>query len=282
MNTDAFYLLVLAGAGAYAIKNIEKRPRSHLIEGFGDDPTEKTSQTKTALDTLMGKITKYYKKDSGESYDVAVGTDGTVTSDYNIGNVGEEAGTGTLLESFNPLITAADDANIGTGFIPTVSDHQIKLISLRQTLAEIYGLVSQYSIEQDDAIMRQKEKVALLSDMEELNRDSIVDTTATLLEQGNNKRRLIQNNEYFLNRYRSINDILRYLILFIVTLTIIQYLNIKGFFGESLGGIFVPVTISVFIFILWFKYNNITRRNPNNFDEIVWNDLVPGKKAADQ
>ena len=62
INTDTFYLLILAGAGAYPIKNLEKTPRYHLGEGFTDDDqaTQQTKNTKTALDGLMGKITKYY------------------------------------------------------------------------------------------------------------------------------------------------------------------------------------------------------------------------------
>ena len=97
INTDTFYLLILAGAGAYAIKNLEKRPRYHLVEGFTDDDqaTQQTKNTKTALDGLMGKITKYYKNYNDDGTDQAYEIDETTKEikDYNIGGTEETSNT---------------------------------------------------------------------------------------------------------------------------------------------------------------------------------------------
>jgi len=138
-----------------------------------------------------------------------------------------------------------------------------------------------YASDQDTAYQQQQQRIDILSQMEELNQETIKDTTASLKEQGTNKRRLIKNNEYFLNRYRAINEIIRYLILFIVILTFVQYLYIKGYFSESFGSIFVPLFIGVSLFFLYYKYINIMRRNPLDYDEINWND-VPVKEKENE
>ena len=139
-----------------------------------------------------------------------------------------------------------------------------------------------YASEKDADLQEQRQRIDVLSQMEELNQETIKDTTASLKEQGTNKRRLIKNNEYFLNRYRAINEIIRYLILFIVILTFVQYLYIKGYFSESFGSIFVPLLIGVALFFLYYKYINIMRRNPLDYDEIDWNDVpVKGKKSEE-
>ena len=62
----------------------------------------------------------------------------------------------------------------------------------------------------------------------------------------------------------------------------VQYLYIKGYFSESFGSIFVPLLIGVALFFLYYKYINIMRRNPLDYDEIDWNDVpVKGKKSEE-
>ena len=90
-----------------------------------------------------------------------------------------------------------------------LSQQQASLIALRQDLANIYSLVMAYASEQDTTLQEQRQRIDVLSQMEELNQETIKDTTASLKEQGTNKRRLIKNNEYFLNRYRAINEIMQ-------------------------------------------------------------------------
>lgn len=276
INTDAFYLLVLGTAGAYAVYSMNERPRSHVIEGAGPVSSDGTVTTvmQNSLDVLMSRITKYHKQVNSSTEDQPEQED----------EQGEE-NDGTHLYHFNELIIA-ENQNF-QNYMDTLnnnklSQQQASLIALRQDLANIYSLVMAYANDQDTAYQQQQQRIDVLSQMEELNQETIKDTTASLKEQGTNKRRLIKNNEYFLNRYRAINEIIRYLILFIVILTFVQYLYIKGYFSESFGSIFVPLLIGVALFFLYYKYINIMRRNPLDYDEIDWNDVpVKGKKSEE-
>lgn len=276
INTDAFYLLVLGTAGAYAVYSMNERPRSHIVEGAGHVSSDGTVTTvmQNSLDVLMSRITKYHKQVNSSTEDQPEQED----------EQGEE-NDGTHLYHFNELIIA-ENQNF-QNYMDTLnnnklSQQQASLIALRQDLANIYSLVMAYANDQDTAYQQQQQRIDVLSQMEELNQETIKDTTASLKEQGTNKRRLIKNNEYFLNRYRAINEIIRYLILFIVILTFVQYLYIKGYFSESFGSIFVPLLIGVALFFLYYKYINIMRRNPLDYDEIDWNDVpVKGKKSEE-
>ena len=254
INSDTLYLLVLGAAGIYAIKTMDKRPRSHLIEGM---------ETQTMKDTLkreMEKITVHYGNSS---------VDKDLETDSN-----------NYLYPFNDFITAAD-SNISTEGAKLTKEHQKNLIQLRGTLATIYNLVDVYSAAKDSEIQTLQEKIETLSNMEILNTEAIVESTNSLKDQGLNKRRLIKNNEYFLNRYRAINDIIRYLILFIILVTVMQYLNIKGMFGQEFGGIIVAVFIACYLFFLWYKYIDVVKRNPLDYDEIMWGEIAPEEKNED-
>tara|TARA_Y100000389_G_C17461592_1_gene522159 strand:+ start:2587 stop:3381 length:795 start_codon:yes stop_codon:yes gene_type:complete len=263
INSDTLYLLVLGAAGIYAIKTMDKRPRSHRIEGM------ETQTMKNKLAAEMGKITKYYT-------DEAIAKDGN-----NIEDTGTaEDSTNNYLYPFNDFITASD-SNISTEGAKLTKEHQDNLINLRGTLATIYNLVDVYSAAKETKIQELQDKLEILGNMEELNTDAIVESTNSLKDQGLNKRRLIKNNEYFLNRYRAINDIIRYLILFIILVTVMQYLNIKGMFGEEFGGIIVAVFIACYLFFLWYKYIDVVKRNPLDYDEIMWGEIAPEEKNED-
>jgi hypothetical protein len=254
INSDTLYLLVLGAAGIYAIKTMDKRPRSHLIEGM------ETQTMKDTLKTEMEKITVHYGNSS---------VDKDLETDSN-----------NYLYPFNDFITAAD-SNISTEGAKLTKEHQENLIKLRGTLATIYNLVDVYSAAKESEIQTLQEKIETLSNMEILNTEAIVESTNSLKDQGLNKRRLIKNNEYFLNRYRAINDIIRYLILFIILVTVMQYLNIKGIFGEEFGGIIVAVFIACYLFFLWYKYIDVVKRNPLDYDEIMWGEIAPEEKNED-
>ena len=254
INSDTLYLLVLGAAGIYAIKTMDKRPRSHLIEGM------ETQTMKDTLKTEMEKITVHYGNSS---------VDKDLETDSN-----------NYLYPFNDFITAAD-SNISTEGAKLTKEHQKNLIQLRGTLATIYNLVDVYSAAKDSEIQTLQEKIETLSNMEILNTEAIVESTNSLKDQGLNKRRLIKNNEYFLNRYRAINDIIRYLILFIILVTVMQYLNIKGMFGQEFGGIIVAVFIACYLFFLWYKYIDVVKRNPLDYDEIMWGEIAPEEKNED-
>jgi hypothetical protein len=254
INSDTLYLLVLGAAGIYAIKTMDKRPRSHLIEGM------ETQTMKDTLKTEMEKITVHYDNSS---------VDKDLETDSN-----------NYLYPFNDFITAAD-SNISTEGANLTKEHQTNIINLRGTLATIYNLVDVYSDAKETKIQELQDKLDILGNMEVLNVNAIEESTKSLKEQGLNKRRLIKNNEYFLNRYRAINDIIRYLILFIILVTVIQYLNIKGMFGQEFGGIIVAVFIACYLFFLWYKYIDVVKRNPLDYDEIMWGEIAPEEKNED-
>lgn len=256
INSDTLYLLVLGAAGIYAIKTMDKRPRSHLIEGM------ETQTMKDTLKTEMEKITVHYGNSS---------VDKDLETDSN-----------NYLYPFNDFITASDQTNLDVAADNfTINLHQKNLIQLRGTLATIYNLVDVYSAAKESEIQTLQEKIETLSNMEILNTEAIVESTNSLKDQGLNKRRLIKNNEYFLNRYRAINDIIRYLILFIILVTVMQYLNIKGMFGQEFGGIIVAVFIACYLFFLWYKYIDVVKRNPLDYDEIMWGEIAPEEKNED-
>ena len=263
INSDTLYLLVLGAAGIYAIKTMDKRPRSHLIEGM-----EQTT-IKDKLAAEMGKITKYYTDETDAGVD-------TNTEDQGTGKDGAD----NYLYPFNDFITATG-TNISSEGANLTTQHQTNLIQLRVTLAKIYDIVDDYSDAKESRIQELQAQIDTLSNMEELNVNAIEESTKSLKEQGLNKRRLIKNNEYFLNRYRAINDIIRYLILFIILVTVMQYLNIKGMFGQEFGGIIVAVFIACYLFFLWYKYIDVVKRNPLDYDEIMWGEIAPEEKNED-
>ena len=271
INSDTLYLLVLGAAGIYAIKTMDKRPRSHLIEGM---------ETQTMKDTLkreMEKITKYYTDEATAT----VGNNNINIEDQGTG----EGGADNYLYPFNDFITASDKAilvSLISGYDQDeINTLQGNLIQLRETLLTIYNHVDVYSAAKESEIQTLQEKIETLSNMEILNTEAIVESTNSLKDQGLNKRRLIKNNEYFLNRYRAINDIIRYLILFIILVTVMQYLNIKGMFGQEFGGIIVAVFIACYLFFLWYKYIDVVKRNPLDYDEIMWGEIAPEEKNED-
>jgi hypothetical protein len=232
---------------------------------------------KDTLKREMGKITKYYTDEATAT----VGTNNINIEDQGTG----EGGADNYLYPFNDFITAANKQNL-VYLINNYSEKDIEtlqgnLIALRETLLTIYNHVDVYSQAKESRIQKLQAQIDTLSNMEKLNTDAIVESTNSLKDQGLNKRRLIKNNEYFLNRYRAINDIIRYLILFIILVTVMQYLNIKGMFGEEFGGIIVAVFIACYLFFLWYKYIDVVKRNPLDYDEIMWGEIAPEEKNED-
>ena len=57
-----------------------------------------------------------------------------------------------------------------------------------------------------------------------------------------------------------------------------QYLNIKGLLGQDFGGIIVSVFVACYLFFLWYKYIDIVKRSPIDYDEIMWGEIAPEKK----
>ena len=130
----------------------------------------------------MSKITKYHKQVSGSNQGEAYKLNDDKTITYDIDGDDQED-SGTHLSHFNDLISA-DAANFNP---PTPADplystttQQQKLIELRQDLANIYSLVMAYANDQDTAYQQQQQRIDILSQMEELNQETIKDTTGIL------------------------------------------------------------------------------------------------------
>jgi hypothetical protein len=89
----------------------------------------------------------------------------------------------------------------------------------------------------------------------------------TLVNERQNKRRLVKNNKYYENRYMALSAVMVRLSLIVLLFTGLIWLSNRGYLGESAPPILFPVLISLSLFYILKLYVDIQSRNATDFDK---------------
>ena len=89
----------------------------------------------------------------------------------------------------------------------------------------------------------------------------------TLVNERQNKRRIVKNNKYYENRYSALSSILFRLTLIILLFTGLIWLNNRGYLGESIPSILFPVLLAVSLFYILKLYVDVQSRNATDYDK---------------
>jgi hypothetical protein len=105
--------------------------------------------------------------------------------------------------------------------------------------------------------------VSLRTDAIEEKRDQY----DTLVNERQNKRRLVKNNKYYENRYIALSNVMFRSTLIILVFIGLIWLNNRGYLGEGFAPILFPVLIALSLFYILKLYVDIQSRNSNDFDK---------------
>ena len=89
----------------------------------------------------------------------------------------------------------------------------------------------------------------------------------TLVNERQNKRRLVKNNKYYENRYMALSSVMFRLSLIILVFTGLMWLNNRGYLGEGIAPILFPVLIALSLFYILKLYVDIQSRSSTDFDK---------------
>ena len=163
-----------------------------------------------------------------------------------------ETNAQTLLTSYSGSLSSTDQSNltnivqnqknIQSGLSSVKTDYQTVLTGLQ---GEVNALVSLRT----DAI-EEKE-----------------DEYKTLVNEKQNKRRLVKNNKYYENRYMALSNIMYKVILILVGFTVLTWISNRGYLGESIPSIIIPILIALSLFYILKLYIDIQSRNSSDFDK---------------
>jgi len=99
----------------------------------------------------------------------------------------------------------------------------------------------------------------------------------SLVNERQNKRRLVKNNKYYEERYSALSSILLRLCLIIIVFTGLIWLNNRGYLGTTAPSIIFPVLIAFSIFYIMYLYVDVQSRNSSDYSKIdfVFNPEKP-------
>jgi len=90
----------------------------------------------------------------------------------------------------------------------------------------------------------------------------------SLVNERQNKRRLVKNNKYYEERYAALSSILLRLSIIIVIFTGLIWLNNRSYLGTTAPSIIFPVLIAFSIFYIMYLYVDVQSRNSSDYDKI--------------
>ena len=108
----------------------------------------------------------------------------------------------------------------------------------------------------------------------ELRDSTLLDVTNeynSLVDERQNKTRLVKNNKYYEKRYAALSRIMIRLTIIIAIFTLLIWANNRGYLGESIPAILFPVLIAFSIFYILYLYVDIQARNNSDYDKIDFN-----------
>jgi hypothetical protein len=193
-----------------------------------------------------------------------------ITSDYNIEGVsGNDNG---LLADLKDI----QDWNEGT--LPYDTKYGLAVSNIRLKLQTLYGALQDHETSTLETSSMLTTALQNIQGLEEVSSDLISSETNNLKQQEINKKRLIQNNDYYVNRYVALTNIVKMLILFSIIMIALMYLANKDFLPGFITEIGIPFFFALMIFYIIYLYVDIKRRNPLNYDEYDLTFVKPSEE----
>ena len=196
-----------------------------------------------------------------------------ITQDYNTTSDSNSGGTdrgilGDLsdIQNWNAGSTINFDSKYGTA----VSNIRSKM----QLLYTALDSHSQSTVNTSDMLTSALENI---QGLEEVSRDLVNNETSSLKQQEINKTRIIQNNDYYVNRYKALINIVKILILFSILMIFLMYLANKEYLPSIMTEIGMPFLFAIMVFYIVYLYVDIKRRNPINYDEYELTFVKPSE-----
>lgn len=90
----------------------------------------------------------------------------------------------------------------------------------------------------------------------------------SLVNERQNKRRLVKNNKYYEERYSALSGILLRLCIIIAIFTGLIWLNNRSYLGTTAPSIIFPVLIAFSIFYILYLYVDVQSRNSSDYAKI--------------
>jgi hypothetical protein len=89
----------------------------------------------------------------------------------------------------------------------------------------------------------------------------------SLVNERQNKRRLVKNNKYYENKYMALSALMLRVSLIILLFSGLIWLSNRGYLGESAPAILFPLLFALSLFYLLTLYVDIQSRNATDFDK---------------
>jgi len=194
-----------------------------------------------------------------------------ITSDYNITGVsGNDEGLLADLKIFEDW-TDGSDFTMNSSYGTAISNIRLQL----QTLYTALQAHETSTLETSSMLTTALQNI---QGLEEVSSDLISSETNNLKQQEINKKRLIQNNDYYVNRYVALTNIVKMLILFSIIMIALMYLANKDFLPGFITEIGIPFFFALMAFYIIYLYVDIKRRNPLNYDEYDLTFVKPSEE----
>lgn len=122
----------------------------------------------------------------------------------------------------------------------------------------------------DSDITLLEEQIKSVGELEKSTHARIRKEIDNLEDKEISKKRLIENNMYFAQKYKAMTYVMQMLVVFVVVFFILQFLMNLGWLSRELGNFVMPIYLASAIAYLIHLYIDILRRNPLNYNEYQW------------
>ena len=167
-------------------------------------------------------------------------------------SVNIESDAQNLLSTYSGSLSSTDQSNL-TNIVQNQQNIQAGLSSVKTDYQTVLtGLQSEVS-----------SLVTLRTDAIEEKEDQY----NTLVNERQNKRRLVKNNKYYEERYMALSSLMIRVALIIMVFTGLIWVTNRGYLGETVPSILMPVLIAFSLFYVLKLYVDIQSRNATDFDK---------------
>ena len=123
----------------------------------------------------------------------------------------------------------------------------------------------------ETAIVGLEDEVEAVRDLRDATLVDVNNEYNTLVDERQNKTRLVKNNKYYEKRYAALSGIMLRITIIISIFTLLIWANNKGYLGESIPAILFPVLIAFALFYILYLYVDVQARNSSDYDKIDFN-----------
>lgn len=233
----------------------------NIMEGLSGNETLTEAQEKAKLEN----------EKQAANIKTITDTLNAITSDYNISGVSNS--DNGLLGALKPL----EDWTTGSNFTMEPI-YGTKISEIRSKLQTLYTALQAHETSTLETSSMLTTALENIQGLEEVSGDLISSETNNLKQQEINKKRLIQNNDYYVNRYVALTNIVKMLILFSIIMVALMYLANKDFLPGFITEIGIPFLFALMAFYIFYLYIDIKRRNPLNYDEYDLTFVKPSEE----